>query len=169
MGSRTFQLVTLLLIAGCGSDVRRGNGPVDAHEADSLVRQYLALELTGGGDLPQLYGCEDDDPGATSDYVRAVTSAEIAQVQAGRDGTGVLVVYHVLGRLYLGATTTFALEGSVDTVLFRVVTDTAGRPRIACGFHPGNNRDAATLAAFRDSMPESSRIEWDEAMSIWKR
>ena len=146
---------------------------VSDEEARRVVRRFVVLDSSGRGYLAEAVSLFLPCDGRVSDQVEPVLATILGQSFRLADTVAFPIGYHVVGYAHsrdegqVGTrnwTFQFAPASRTDTM--RVVRDSTGAVRIACGPFYGNHPDVTSLEWLAAKLDSVSAIDWMKALSL---
>ena len=167
-------LASLAVCVACSGEAacQAGSKPATISSADALglVRQFVALDSAGKGYLAEADRLFEPCDARVGDQVEPITKILLRQSYRVGDTIAIPAEYHVVGyatsrdeREVGPRNWTFEYRPQVQVDTFRVVRDSRGDARIACGPHYGNHPALATMEWMTSKLDSMSISQWRRA------
>jgi hypothetical protein len=155
-------------IAACQESIRTRT--ISDADASRLVRQFVALDSAGKGYLAAANRLFEPCEARVSDQVEPVTRVLLQPSHRSGDTIAVPVEYHIVGyatsheeREVGPRNWRFRYAPVVQLDTFRVVRDSSGELRIACGPHYGNHPSLTSMEWMSAKLDSASAAAWRRA------
>lgn len=173
--SRVLMLVAACVgvaaVGACQAGSRRPS--ISDADAVGLVRQFVALDSMGKGSLAVANRLFEPCDARVTDQVEPVTRILLRSSYKAGDTIAIPAEYHVVGyassqdeREVGPQNWRFAYEPTVQVDTFRVLRDSTGELRIACGPHYGNHPALGSMEWMSPKLDSASAVQWSRARAL---
>ena len=166
------ELMAVFLATSGVTACQEGSKALKVNDADALnlVRQFVALDSAGQGYLAEANSLFEPCEARVADQVEPVSRILLSPSYGSGDTVAIPAEYHVVGH----ATSVderevgprnwkFEYGPAIQVDTFRVVRDSTGKLRIACGPHYGNHPALASMAWMLKKLDGASATDWKRA------
>jgi len=169
--------IAAIIAAFAACTPRSQGASLDPDAAFMVVSSFVALDSAGNGVAPEASAFFMPCDARVTDRLEPILSTRVERIGSSGNSVAFMVSYDVVGLAFsrgdaseVGARDwRFRYEPRMQVDTMRVVRESGGELRIACGPHYGNHPASETLGWLRERLDSASMADWRRAQEAATR